>query len=383
MFNGTFKGKRILVTGHRGFKGSWLSLWLQRLGAEVAGFSLGVPSEPSHFKVLELGKTLVKDYDGDIRDFSSLKKAFDEFRPEIVFHLAAEVIVRTCYENPKQTFDTNLGGTVNLLEAIRQSDSVKAAVIITSDKCYENVEWEHGYRESDRLGGKDPYSASKACAELAFYSYFHSYFKTQDKVQVASARAGNVIGGGDWARDRIVPDCVRAWSEGKPVLIRSPQATRPWQHVLEPLSGYLTLAARLYDRDPGVQGESFNFGPNTMVEYPVLNLIQEMGKHWPWPTAQYVVSPEKTSGKKEASLLKLACDKAQSRLNWRALLDFSATAEFTSYWYRTFYREPGASQSLSLEQIQVYEQLAKDKGMPWAHTPVATETIVKVGGEKK
>ena len=205
MFDNVFAGKRVLVTGHTGFKGSWLTIWLKRLGAEVAGFSLGVPSAPSHFEELRLRSSLAAHFDADIRNFESVKRAFDEFQPEIVFHLAAEVIVRACLESPKQAFDTNLGGTVNLLEAIRHCESVRAAVLITSDKCYENVEWEHGYRENDRLGGKDPYSASKACAELAFHAYYRSYFADQTRVRVATARAGNVIGGGDWRKIASFP----------------------------------------------------------------------------------------------------------------------------------------------------------------------------------
>jgi CDP-glucose 4,6-dehydratase len=364
MFNQSYNNRRVLVTGHTGFKGSWLSLWLTQCGAKVAGYSIEIPSEPSHFKSLQLDKTLLaRDFRGDIRDYASFKAAVDEFKPEVIFHLAAEAVVRTCYNDPKRAFETNLGGTLNVLEAVRHSPSVKAVVLITSDKCYENVEWEHGYRENDRLGGKDPYSASKACAELAFYAYFNSYFKDHPEVALATGRAGNVVGGGDWTLDRIVPDCIRAWSKNESVVIRNPHSTRPWQHVLEPLSGYLWLGAKLLAGDRRVNGESFNFGPSYSKDYSVLHLIQEMQKHW--IGTEYLIVTNGNDAKKEASLLKLSCDKAQARLGWEAVLDFQTTAAFTSDWYRAFNRNKNVI-DLSLKQIAHYEDIAQTKGRPWA-----------------
>ena len=247
MFENIYHNRRVLVTGHTGFKGSWLSSWLLDLGATVAGFSANVPTEPSHFELLKLTDR-IEHFEGDVRNKGSLQKAISKFCPEIVFHFAAQSLVRKSYEDPILTFETNSIGTLNLLECLRNQPSIKAAILITSDKCYENVEWLWGYRENDRLGGKDPYSASKACAELISKVYMESFFKNNGP-NIATARAGNVIGGGDWAPDRIVPDCFRAWSNKKPTITRNPKATRPWQHVLEPLSGYLTLGQKLFSSE--------------------------------------------------------------------------------------------------------------------------------------
>lgn len=278
MFGHIYEGRRVFVTGHTGFKGSWLTAWLLQMGAEVAGFSDAVPTAPSHFDVIGLGGR-IRDYRGDVRDRKALIEAMREFKPEIVFHLAAQALVRASYDNPADTIEVNAMGTLNVLEAVRVTPSVEAVVSITSDKAYRNDEWVWGYRETDHLGGYDPYSASKGCAEIIAHSYFKSFFG--DPVNApycATTRAGNVIGGGDWAADRIVPDCARAWSEGREVEIRSPHATRPWQHVLEPLSGYLWLGAKLFaaHRDAvkagkgdgchegfRLDGEAFNFGPSS------------------------------------------------------------------------------------------------------------------------
>lgn len=362
MFSGIYKGKRVLVTGHTGFKGSWLCEWLLRLGAEVAGFSLYIPTQPSNFEVLGLSSRL-QDVRGDVRDLASLNQAFADFQPQIAFHLAAQALVRPAYEDAKATFDTNLGGTVNFIEAVRTAPSVGTAVIITSDKCYENVEWEYGYRETDRLGGKDPYSASKACAEIAFSAYWRSFFADGLK-RLASSRAGNVIGGGDWARDRIVPDCVRAWSGGNSAMIRSPVSTRPWQHVLEPLSGYLWLGAQLARNSAGVAGEAFNFGPGPEVTQSVSQLVVEMTKTWAghaWHT-----DPAGTTAKAEAGLLKLSFDKAWARLGWKATLTFSETVAMTAAWYREYYRGGSDLNRYTLEQISEYERLACARGAAWA-----------------
>jgi CDP-glucose 4,6-dehydratase len=361
MFDGVYAGKRVLVTGHTGFKGSWLCQWLLRLGAEVAGYSLYLPSQPCNFEVLGLERQIT-DMRGDIRDYAELEKAIASFKPEVVFHLAAQAIVRTSYDEPKLTFDTNLGGTVNLLEVIRKTPSVLATVLITSDKCYENVEWEYGYRETDRLGGKDPYSASKACAEIAIAAYARSFFSHTDQ-KLASTRAGNVIGGGDWAKDRIVPDCARAWAEGRALTIRNPAATRPWQHVLEPLSGYLWLGAQLLQGRAGLNCEAFNFGPGTEVNQPVSTLIAEMAKVW--YGSGYSIEAD-ADHKPEAGLLKLCCDKALSRLDWRALLTFEETVHMTAEWYREYHAGKCDMPVFTVGQIRAYETMATEKGVRWA-----------------
>lgn len=366
MFDGFYRGKRVFVTGHTGFKGSWLSAWLLKLGATVAGYSVGVRTKPSHFEVLDLGRRLAH-FVGDIRRLDSLTDAFNAFRPDVVFHLAAQAITRLSYEEPKLTLDTNLGGTVNILEAMRTTPSTQVGVLITSDKCYENVEWEYGYRESDRLGGKDPYSASKACAEIAFSAYARSFFKAPGSPAVATARAGNVIGGGDWALDRIVPDCVRAWTDGKPVLLRYPRAVRPWQHVLEPLSGYLWLGARLYEKREGLAGESFNFGPSDETEHSVLDLVSEMQKVWPSGEWCQEVVPD--AGKHEASLLKLNCDKAFSRLPWRATFTFAEAARITAEWYKVFYESPAKVAACTAQHIDYFTDLARDRRQSWSASP--------------
>jgi CDP-glucose 4,6-dehydratase len=363
MFGGVFSGRRVLVTGHTGFKGSWLSSWLLDLGAVVGGYADGVPTDPSHFEVLGL-RDRVKGVEGDVRDFGSLQKAFRVFEPEVVFHVAAQSLVRRSYGEPVATFATNAFGTVNVLECIRTTESVRAGVIVTSDKCYRNVEWTWGYRENDQLGGGDPYSASKACAELAAAAYGASYF-SGDGPAIATARAGNVIGGGDWAADRIVPDCVRAWSAGDTVQIRSPQATRPWQHVLEPLSGYLALGARLLDGGPELRNEAFNFGPPSAVTESVGDLIDAMTGHW--DAARWEIDGAGTHSMHEATLLRLNCDKAMNLLGWRAILGFQECVRFTSDWYRAFYQDgPEAATRLTQTQIREYCRIAKAEGLPWA-----------------
>lgn len=363
MFSGLYNDRRVLVTGHTGFKGSWLSQWLLRLGAKVAGASLYVPSQPSHFELLDLGRRL-SHHTVDIRNMSAVLQVLERERPEVVFHLAAQPIVRAAYDDPKLTFDTNVGGMVNVLEAVRRVDFVKAVVVITSDKCYENVEWEFGYRETDRLGGKDPYSASKACAEIVFSAYQRSFFARSDSPALAAGRAGNVIGGGDWAADRIVPDCIRAWAEGRQPLIRSPRATRPWQHVLEPLGGYLWLAAKLLEEAPHLRGEAFNFGPAAHVCASVEELLREMARTW--QGVGWEVDPAAAKAKAEASLLKLNCDKALARLSWQAVLSFEETATMTAGWYSDFYSGRHSAADCTDAQIDRYEQLGVQRGLTWA-----------------
>ncbi|KOR32361.1 CDP-glucose 4,6-dehydratase [Achromatium sp. WMS3] len=363
MFADIYAGSRILVTGHTGFKGSWLCTWLLELGAKVAGYSLNVPSEPANFEVLGLEEQ-IHHYQGDVRDRDKLKQVFATFQPEIVFHLAAQALVKRSYQEPIVTFETNTLGTMNVLETIRQHSSVHAAVIITSDKCYQNVEWVWGYRENDRIGGDDPYSASKGCAELIAASYMHSYFQNEWP-QIATTRAGNVIGGGDWAADRIVPDCIRAWSEGKSVTIRNPNATRPWQHVLEPLSGYLWLGANLYQGNNHLKNESFNFGPQATVNQSVEVLIAQMAKHWDGVTWE---SLKKDGNQPEATLLKLSCDKALHHLGWYAVLPFEETVSFTSEWYKNYYTKDTDSMfEFTQKQIAQYVSRAKSEGLLWTN----------------
>ena len=362
MFAGLYAHKRVLVTGHTGFKGSWLSAWLLHMGAEVAGFSLGVPTQPANFEVLGL-KDRLAHHQGDIRDPWAWGRVLQEFQPEMVFHLAAQSLVRRSYAEPAATFATNTLGTMNVLEGLRAQESCRVAVIITSDKCYRNVEWPWGYRETDTLGGDDPYSASKACAELICQAYFQSFFKP-GRPQMATARAGNVIGGGDWAPDRLVPDCVRAWAAGQTVKVRSPQATRPWQHVLEPLSGYLWLGARLWSGEPHINGEAFNFGPPPLINESVAELIAALGRHW--PQASWEMDSGGHGQDRESTLLKLCGDKAWNLLKWRALLPWGETIAFTGDWYRTFYEKgSGFMYNLTLGQIEAYEARARAEGLAW------------------
>ncbi len=329
VFHGAYQGRKVFVTGHTGFKGSWLAAWLLELGAEVTGYSLYVPSEPSHFEALGL-KGRVKSLEGDILNSTQLAAAVKESGAEIFFHLAAQPIVSESFAKPKLTFETNAIGTLNVMEAARSTSALKALVMITSDKCYENVEWEYGFRENDRLGGKDPYSASKACAEVIVSSYWRSFFEGHaGMARVATARAGNVIGGGDWAKDRIVPDCVRAWAKNGSAVLRNPRSTRPWQHVLEPLSGYLALGAGLYRDQVGLSGEAFNFGPGADVTQSVEVLVQDMAKIW---LGRQWTKNEPVASMKEASLLKLCCDKALARLKWLPTLTFDETVEYTANW---------------------------------------------------
>jgi CDP-glucose 4,6-dehydratase len=360
-FNGIYNNKRVLVTGHTGFKGSWLTAWLHELGAEVLGYSLYLPSEPCHFEALRLeGK--IKHIVGDVRDKDHLNKVFDDFKPQIVFHMAAQPLVRSSYENPKETFDTNLGGTVNLLDILRVKDSVEAAVFITSDKCYENIGIDVGYKEDDQLGGADPYSASKACAEIAFSSFFRSFFNKEGVAKIATARAGNVIGGGDWAKDRIVPDCVKAWSQSEKPIIRKPDATRPWQHVLEPLSGYLWLGAYLAQNKKEVLGQSYNFGPDSNVVKSVGELADAFLKYWGKGSWEHV--PHEGE-KKEAKLLKLSIEKAHKDLAWQPTLDFDQTMQFTAQWYKNFYDNQDDIYAYTQKQIENYIQQAQEKNLPW------------------
>ena len=361
-FGGIYHGKKVVVTGNTGFKGSWLSFWLTQLGAKVTGIAKDIPTEPSNYKILRLNKMIRQEF-LDIRDLDKLSGKIKAIRPDFIFHLAAQAIVSRSYTDPPETFSTNLLGTVNVLECMRRLKKSCVGVIITSDKCYDNQEWDWGYRENDRMGGKDPYSSSKGAAELAFYSYYHSFFKGQSAVRVASARAGNVIGGGDWAVDRIVPDCMRSWSAEEKVRIRNPQATRPWQHVLEPLSGYLLLGMKLAG-DPLLNGESFNFGPRPENNFTVFDLISGLSHYWKSGHKNYAITRNGTFH--EAGLLKLNCDKSHQLLKWESVLEFQDILKFTAEWYKDFYLTRNSDlNGKTSSQIIEYCKKASDKKLLW------------------
>jgi len=302
MFGNTYQGKRVLVTGHTGFKGSWLTTWLLRLGANVIGVSKDVPTHPAMFEELALAGR-IKHIQADIRALDTLRDVISGEQPDFIFHLAAQAIVSISYSDPADTMTTNVVGTMNILEALRKLERPCVAVLITSDKCYDNVEWVWGYRETDRLGGKDIYSGSKGAAELVIRSYLHSFFQDHHPVRLAIGRAGNVIGGGDWAKDRIVADCMRAWGEGRSVEIRSPNATRPWQHVLEPLSGYLSLGQALVQQSQ-LHGEAFNFGPRAGQNQTVVELLGALGQHWGFTHSDQAYRVTANAPFREAGLLR-------------------------------------------------------------------------------
>lgn len=345
--------KRVLITGHTGFKGSWLTEWLLKYGTEVIGVALQPEVSPSHFDQLELASR-IEHHILDIRDSESLHSLFASTQPEVVFHLAAQALVRRSYKDPKETFDINVGGGLNLLECVRSTPSVESLVFVTSDKCYLNREISQGYRETDQLGGHDPYSASKACAELAFATYDNSYFSQRTGFAAASARAGNVVGGGDWSEDRIVPDCMRSLTSNRPISLRRPDATRPWQHVLEPLSGYVTLAHRLLV-EPEVANGSWNFGPDENSVHSVLDVVQECVTAWGSTTP---IETHK-SDVHEAGLLQLNCEKAKRELQWLPRWNFQRTFQETTEWYKRAAQGERVRQ-ITLEQITRYEETPHD-----------------------
>ena len=364
-FKNIFDGKSVLVTGHTGFKGAWLSLWLEKMGANVFGISNEIPTEPSHFQEALLSETINHNI-CDIRDIPKLKDLFDECSPDFLFHLAAQPLVRNSYIDPIKTWQTNTFGTINLLESLRAHEKECVAIFITSDKCYDNVEWVFGYRETDALGGPDPYSASKGAAEIAIRSYIKSFFPRDGKIKISVGRAGNVIGGGDWAEDRIVPDCISSWNKNEKVKIRNPHATRPWQHVLEPLGGYLRLAQCLYFDDE-LHGEPFNFGPPANQNNSVGELVEKMSQNY--GNSSWEDVSEDFDGPYESGLLKLNCDKALHFLNWHAVWDFERTVKETSDWYNFFYKGKNTSselKDLSLSQIDSYTDSAIKKKLEWA-----------------
>ncbi|WP_462102884.1 CDP-glucose 4,6-dehydratase [Campylobacter concisus] len=363
MFKDTYKNKKILITGNTGFKGSWLTVWLLRLGANIVGISKDIPTKPSMFEALNL-KDKIKHYQEDIRNLDLVSKIILKEKPDFVFHLAAQPIVSLSYDNPVETITSNVIGTTNILEALRISNHKCVCVIVTSDKVYDNVEQVWGYKENDVLGGKDIYSGSKGAAELLIKSYFNSFFKKSDcNVRLCVGRAGNVIGGGDWAKNRIVVDCIMAWKDHSKVKIRAPKSTRPWQHVLEPLSGYLNLGMSLFLSDE-LNGECFNFGPRAEQSHSVEQLLMDLSKNWDLHRDN-VYDVVDNSPFNEAGLLKLNCDKALFYLKWQANLNYDDMIRFTSSWYYVFYKKLDNMMDKTIEQINEYENLAVKKGMLW------------------
>jgi len=361
LFKGIYLNKTVLVTGHTGFKGSWLSLWLKEMGAKVVGYSLDAPTTPSHHELLDIDIVSVI---GDLRNKKKLQETFDKFQPEIVFHMAAQPLVRLSYDEPYDTFETNVMGTINVFEACKKTSSVAAIVNITSDKCYENKEWIWGYRENDPMGGYDPYSASKGCAELVANSYRNSFFNLKDygvkhNVLLASCRAGNVIGGGDWALDRLMTDIMVSVSNNKKVSIRNPYATRPWQHVLEPLSGYLAVGQKLLEKHVEFAG-GWNFGPRDEESITVKEVVEHVKKHW--NAIDYKINSDK-SNLHEANLLKLDCSKAHIKLKWKDVWNSDKTFEKTVNWYKAYYEQ---NLIHTRENLQEYIKDAKQQSIEWA-----------------
>lgn len=361
LFSAIYKDKTVLVTGHTGFKGSWLVYWLKQMGANVVGYSLEAPTIPNHISLLELDIVSVI---GDIRDLKKLNQTFEEHKPDIVFHLAAQPLVRLSYEDPINTYEINVMGTLKVFEACR-SAKVKAIVNITSDKAYENKEWIWGYRENDPMGGYDPYSSSKGCADLLANSYRNSYFNTKEykkthNTLLASCRAGNVIGGGDWAKDRLITDIMLSVSQNKKVSIRNPHATRPWQHVLEPLSGYLHVGQKLLEEKVEF-GEAWNFGPSDEGSITVEEVVHHVKKHW--DTIDYEINKD-SNQLHEANLLKLDCSKAHIQLKWKDIWNSDTTFEKTVKWYKEFYEE--SAQVLTKEDLDSYVNDAKSQNIEWS-----------------
>jgi CDP-glucose 4,6-dehydratase len=340
--------KKVFVTGHTGFKGSWLCLWLQEMGAVVMGYSLEPDTQPSLFNEAKVGETMVSEI-GDVRDLEHIKNSMVDFNPDILLHLAAQPLVRKSYQDPVETYSTNVMGTVNVLEAARKTPSLKSVVVVTTDKCYENKEWEWGYRENEPMGGHDPYSSSKGCAELVTSAYIRSFFNIPNSAAVASARAGNVIGGGDWADDRLVPDILSAFAKAEPVIIRNPLSTRPWQHVLEPLSGYLVLAEALYHHSHTYEG-GWNFGPKDEDCRSVGDILDTMTSLWGEGASWEL---DKNNNPHEAGFLKLDCSKSKSKLNWQPKWNLDQTLEKIIEWHKGFDNQEDVK-AMCLREIREY-----------------------------
>ena len=363
MFNNIFHNKKIIITGHTGFKGSWLTAWLSLMGANLTGISLERPTKPNHFDLLSLSEDDITDFKFDICDLNKLKKIISEVEPDFIFHLAAQAIVSDSFVDPVKTYQTNIIGTLNILECLRTYKKSCTSIIITSDKCYDNVEWLWGYKETDRLGGSDPYSASKGAAELVIKSYVDSYFPKSGNKKIGVGRAGNVIGGGDWAKNRLFPDCFKSWSNNKKINIRNPLSTRPWQHVLEPLSGYLSLAYNLSIKNT-LHGEAFNFGPPANQNKTVQELVEKLSTLWKGLKWENYELNEFTN--KESGLLKLNCDKALHLLDWTAVLEFDDTVKMTAEWYQNYLKSKNKIYKFTKDQIIKYTNYAKVKNLFWS-----------------
>lgn len=353
MNNNFWKGKKVFITGHSGFKGSWLSLWLIKLGATVKGYSLPPSTNPSTYSLFNLSNTMESEF-GDINDYDKLLRSLQEFQPEIIFHMAAQPLVRYSYENPLETYKTNIIGTANLLESVKNLKGIKAVINITTDKCYDNNDDNKAYSEKDRMGGSDPYSSSKACSELVTNAYRKSFFATNNYdehgVALASARAGNVIGGGDWSDDRIIPDIIRSVEQKIDLDIRNPNATRPWQHVLEPLAGYMTLAEKLYI--DGINfSEAWNFGPNENCSISVLDLVKKLDTLWDKSINWNI---DKGNHPKESNYLRLDISKSKNKLSWKPLLDIDTTLHFIIDWSNAFVANEDMKK-FTISQIESYE----------------------------
>jgi CDP-glucose 4,6-dehydratase len=365
IFNNIFQGKKVLITGNTGFKGSWLTVWLLKLGAHIIGISKDIPTTPSMFEDLDLNSK-IKNYSIDITEQGLVKEIISNEKPDFIFHLAAQAIVSVSYEFPLETMNTNIMGTASILESLKDYENECTVIMITSDKCYDNVEWPWGYKEIDKLGGKDIYSGSKGAAELVINSYVESFFKDNDKIKIGVGRAGNVIGGGDWAKDRIIVDCVKSWSKNKVVEIRSPNATRPWQHVLEPLSGYLTLAENI-SNNKNKQGNAYNFGPKSEQNRTVLNLLEDLSIFWNFndPKKSYNITDNIPFY--ESGLLKLNCDKALLDLRWESNLNYQETVKFVGGWYKEYYKNNINLYSFTENQIKEYENIAMERKKVWTN----------------
>jgi CDP-glucose 4,6-dehydratase len=369
-FGNVYAERTVLVTGHTGFKGSWLSVWLKQLGADVVGYSLDPPTTPSNFEVCHLSERIT-DVRGDVRDYAALQACIAQHRPSVVFHLAAQPIVLTGYEEPRETFETNVTGTINLLEAVRCTPGVQAVVCVTTDKVYANREWTWGYREIDQLGGYDPYSASKAMAELAIEAYRRSFFgggtEGDSGVALASARAGNVIGGGDWAAYRLVPDCMRALMADQPIRVRNPGAVRPWQHVLESLSGYLWLGAKLLSPTASAYAEAWNLGPSELQNVTTEQIVKQAIRLW--GSGSYTCDPP--SPQVETNVLRLNWEKAANRLQWRPTWNWEQALSYTVSWYKHYHNlqaspRPVDMAKISSDQIADYVECAREQNLAWS-----------------